>query len=598
MRSRIVRCASVAVAAAAACADFDMKADRVPSSLEIAPRDTMITAGDPVRLTVQLFDQEGSPMRLPSWAPPTWSVSDSLALEIAPSGELNVLRGGDLEVAASVAGLDVETRLRINPRSVRLTAPVIYLNQVIQNPGASVPLIAGRPALLRVFVTGDQISFYAPPHVRATLYLEGEVVLSELVEPGSDLIPTEVREDRIDFSYDVIIPGELVQPGLELVVDLDTEDVVPKSPGSEPRIPAEGRMRLNVIEMPVLDQTFVPTLLTWDPDERVFDWTRGLNPESQQVQITRTLLPVGEMEIAVHDTFETDADLRTHNGWLQYLREVEVLWNMEGRKGYYYGVVQLPQGSRWGGYGYYDGRHVSVGATRASTYAHEMGHNMTLRHAPCGGAGSPDPRYPYEGGSTGRWGYDFVRGALVEPGVYKDLMGYCSPDWVSDYHFVRAMDHRLAVESAPAHAGQPERTLMLWGSASADAVFLEPAFLIEAVADMPGERGPYRLEGFGPGGELRFAFGFTPNPVDHGGAHFLFNVPYDPESDGVLGSVVLSGPGGEFTLGPSSTPPMAIIQDRATGQIRAIRRDWEGGGARPGADIQIMVSEGLPGGVR
>ena len=61
-------------------------------------------------------------------APPTWTVSDPLALEIAPNGELKALRGGDLEVAASVAGIDVETRLRINPRSVRLAAPVIYLN--------------------------------------------------------------------------------------------------------------------------------------------------------------------------------------------------------------------------------------------------------------------------------------------------------------------------------------------------------------------------------------------------------------------------------------------------------------------------------------
>ena len=597
MRFRIVRCATVAAAAAAACADLAMESDRVPAALVIAPRDTMITAGDPARLTVSVFDREGSPMRLPSWAPPIWTVSDSLALEIAPSGELNALRGGDLEVAASVAGLGVETGLRINPRSVRLTAPVIYLNQVIQNPEASVPLIAGRPALLRVFVTGDQISFYTP-HVRATFHLGGEVVLSELVGPGSDLLSDEVREGRIDRSYDVPVPGELIRPGLELVVELDTEDAVPKSPGSETRIPAQGRMPLNVIEMPVLDQTFVPTLLTWAPDDRVFDWTRDLNPESPQVRITRTLLPVGDMEIAVHDTFETDADLRTHNGWLQYLREVEVLWNTEGRKGYYYGVAQLPQGSRWGGYGYYDGRHVSVGATRASTYAHEMGHNMTLRHAPCGGAGSPDPDYPYAGGSTGRWGYDFGSGALVGPGVFKDLMGYCSPDWVSDYHFVKAMNHRLAVESAPAQAGRPEKTLMLWGSASADAVFLEPAFPIEAVADVPGQGGPYRLEGFGPGGELRFAFGFTPNPVDHGGAQFLFNVPYDPERDGALASVVLSGPGGEFRLGQSSTPPMAIIRDRATGQVRAIRRNWEGGGAGRDGDLEIMVSEGLPGGVR
>lgn len=594
---RMVRCATIAVAAAAACAELAMEPDRVPTALGISPGDTMITAGDPARLTVHVFDQHANPMRLPSWAPPIWTVSDSRALEIAPSGELNALRGGDLQVGASVAGLAVGTGLRINPRSVRLTAPVVYLNQVIQNAEASVPLIPGRQALLRVFVTGDQISFYMP-HVRATFYLDGEVVLSELVEPGSDLLPDEVEEGRIDRSYDVPVPGELIRPGLELVVELDTEGVVPKSPGSEPRIPAQGRMPLNIIEMPVLDQTFVPTLLTWAPDDRVFDWTRDLNPESPQVRITRTLLPVGDMEIAVHDTFETDADLRTHEGWLQYLREVEALWNMEGRKGYYYGVVRLPQGSRWGGYGYYDGRHVSVGATSASLYAHELGHNMTLRHAPCGGAGAPDPDYPYSGGGTGRWGYDFERGALVEPEVFKDLMGYCSPNWVSDYHFVKAMKHRLAVEIAPADTARPEKTLMLWGSASRDAVFLEPAFLIEAVADVPGEGGRYRLEGFGPAGELRFAFGFTPNPVDHGGAQFLFNVPYDPERDGALGSVVLSGPDGGFTLDASSTPPMAIIRDRVTGQVRAIRRDWEGGGAGPGGDREVIVSEGLPGGVR
>ena len=574
-----------------------MEPDRVPAALAVAPRDTMITAGDPAKLTVHVFDQDGNPMRFPSWAPPIWTVSDSLALEIAPNGELNALRGGDLQVNASLAGLGVGTGLRINPRSVRLTAPVIYLNQVIQNPEASVPLIAGRKALLRVFVTGDQISFYTP-HVRATFYLDGEVVLTELVEPGSDLLPDEVQEDRIDRSYDVLVPGELIQPGLELVVELDTEGVVPKSPGSETRIPAQGRMPLNIIGMPVLDQTFVPTLLTWAPDNRVFDWTRDLNPESPQVRITRTLLPVGDMEITVHDTFESDADLRTHDGWLQYLREVEALWNMEGRKGYYYGVVQLPQGSRWGGYGYYDGRHVSVGATSASLYSHELGHNLTLRHAPCGDAAQPDPDYPYSDGSSGRWGYDFERGILVDPEVFKDLMGYCSPDWVSDYHFVRAMNHRLAVENAPAEAGRPEKMLMLWGSASRDAVLLEPAFLIEAVADVPGEGGPYRLEGFGPGGELRFAFNFTPNPVEHGGAQFLFNVPYDPERDGALESVVLSGPGGEFTLDPSSTPPMAIIRDRGTGQVRAIRRNWEGRVAGPGGDLEIIVSDGLPGGVR
>jgi len=581
----------------AGCEDLALESAKVPGAIELSPRDTMITAGDPAKLTVQVFDRDGHPMKgPPSWTPPEWTVSDPRALAIAPNGELDARRGGELRVGASVAGLEDRTGLRINPRSVLLTAPVVYLNQVIQSPEAGVPLIAGREALLRVFVTGDQISFYQP-HVRATFYLDGQAVLTEVMGPESDVLSDSVEEGRLDRSYDALVPPDLVRPGLELVVELDTEGVVPLSPGSRPRIPAQGRMRLNVVKMPVLDQTFVPTLLTWAPDERVFDWTRDLSPESPQVQMTRTLLPVGDMEVTVHETYETDADLRTGEGWGQYLREIRALHSMEGSRGYYYGVVQLPQGSASGGRGYI-GYPVSVGRPRADTYAHEVGHNTSLRHAPCGGAGGPDPNYPYGEGSSGRWGYDFEHGVLVDPGRYRDLMGYCLPDWVSDYHFVKAMKHRLTQELAAPEPGAPEKTLMLWGSASRGELLLEPAFLVQAAADVPGETGPYRLAGFGPGGELRFAFRFTPTPVEHGGAHFLFNVPYDPERDGALARLVLSGPGGEFTLDRSSAPPMAIIRDGATGQVRAIRRDWDGGLPNVGGDIEIMVSDGLPGGAR
>ena len=41
---------------------------------------------------------------------------------------------------------------------------------------------------------------------------------------------------------------------------------------------------------------------------------------------------------------------------------------------------------------------------------------------------------------------------------------------------------------------------------------------------------------------------------------------------------------------------MAIIRNIATGQVRAILRDWAGGFARAGGDVEILVSDGLPGG--
>ena len=585
-----------ALVAVAGCGDLALNPGQEPAIIELTPEDTLMTAGDAAQLRILVFDRDYNPLPgPPSWAPPTWEWTDSGAVDIASDGRLQTNTGGDLRVTANLAGLTAWTKLRINPSSIVLTAPSIYFNQVIQNLEGDVPLIAGRPGLLRVFAAGDEVSFYQLS-VRAELYRDSEVVQSAVMPSGSDVLLNEPDESRLDRSFNMEVPAELIQPGLELAVELDVENTVPKAPGSITRYPAQGTTPLNIIEMPVFQQTFVPTILNRSPDHRVFAWLRGIAPDSRHVEVTRTLLPIGDMEISVHDTFYTDSNLTTNNGWQAYLREVRVLWNLEGRMGYYYGVVQLPGGSPWGGLGYIDGTHVSVGAPNPDTYAHEIGHNMTLRHAPCGGAGSPDPGFPSSHGSIGRWGYDFQASRLISPSQYKDLMGYCSPNWVSDYHFKKAMDHRLATNETPVAAALPEQTLMLWGSASHEEVLLEPAFLVEAVPDMPTGGGAWRLTGFGPGGERRFDFGFTPSATDHGGADFMFNIPYDPERDGVLESVVLSGPDGEVTLGRSGAPPMAIIRNRATGQVRAILRNWAGGFARVAGDVEIMVSEGLPGG--
>ena len=584
-----------AMVAAAGCGDLAMEADQEPAYLELTPQDTVITPGDAAQLELRIFDREGNPLPgPPAWAPLRWEWTDTSAVEVAPNGQLLTHKGADVWVTAHLAGLRDWTRLKINPSSIALTAPSIYLNQVIQDQEGSVPLIAGRPALLRIFATGDQVSFYRPT-VRADLYRDGEVVWTAVMPLESEVLPDEPDESRLDRSFNMEIPAELIQPGLELVVELDTENTVPKAPGSITRYPAQGAMPLDIVEMPVFQQTFLPTTDYFIRDTRVFEWLRGIGPESHHVQVARTLLPIGEMEVFVHDPLYTTLDLTTKLGWRMYLRRIEAVWKMEGEMGYYYGVVVPPVGTAWSGLGYYD-RPVSVGSTSPRIYAHEVGHNMTLRHSPCGDAGSPDPAFPFPDGSIGRWGYDFQHSRVISPEFRKDLMGYCIPAWISDYHFRKAMNHRLATRETPAEPAVPEQTLMLWGSASHEEVLLEPAFLVEAVPDMPTGGGAWRLTGVGPGGERRFDFGFSPNETEHGGANFRFNIPYDPERDGAIESVVLSGPDGEVTLGRSSTPPMAIIRDRATGQVRAILSNWAGDLARVGGDVEIMVSEGLPGG--
>ena len=117
----------------------------------------------------------------------------------------------------------------------------------------------------------------------------------------------------------------------------------------------------------------------------------------------------------------------------------------DGKRAYYYGAVIPPAGSPYGGVGYV-GYPASVGALWAIT--HEIGHNMNLLHAPCGGPRNVDPDYPYEDGHIGQGGFDFVlEQTLKDPAVQYDVMSYCHPRWISDYHFNKALTYRLEQES-------------------------------------------------------------------------------------------------------------------------------------------------------
>jgi len=84
-----------------------------------------------------------------------------------------------------------------------------------------------------------------------------------------------------------------------------------------------------------------------------------------------------------------------------------------------------------------------TGTESGITAAHEIGHAHGRYHAPCGGAAGPDPGFPYSNGAIGAWGYDLISNALVDPAQGKDLMGYCQPEWISDYNF-NALATRIA----------------------------------------------------------------------------------------------------------------------------------------------------------
>ena len=98
----------------------------------------------------------------------------------------------------------------------------------------------------------------------------------------------------------------------------------------------------------------------------------------------------------------------------------------------------------------------------ASTMAHELGHNHGREHSPCN-VSDGDPAYPYSGGMIGSWGYDKRTGSLLDPDRYADIMGYCSPPWVSDWTY-QAFLERIAILNGAASARViiPEGAALRW----------------------------------------------------------------------------------------------------------------------------------------
>ena len=278
---------------------------------------------------------------------------------------------------------------------------------------------------------------------------------------------------------------------------------------------------------------------------------------------------------------------------------------MEGGTGHYKGVMSRPVTGA-GGVARLPGRS-SFSQPYRHTIAHELGHNLKLYHAPCGRAGGPDLSYPYPDGSTGAWGYDSRAGGKLVPPSRPDLMSYCGPEWVSDYHFANALRFRLYDEGSAAVAAvsASTRSLLLWGGVGADSVpYLEPAFVIDAPAALPDSAGEYRVTGRTAGGGQLFSLSFTiPETADgDGSSSFAFGLPVRAGWEGSLATITLDGPGGTVTLDGESDIPMAILRDPRTGQVRGILLDpplatevaADAAGALAPA-LEVLFSRGIPG---
>ena len=486
-----------------------------------------------------------------------------------------------------------------------------YLTQAIQSFNNPVPLVAGESSMLRVFYPVADQEIVARPPVRATFYHGGAPVHSIDVQGRPPIeTPVSLTYSLSEVTAQAEVPGWVVAPGLEWVIETDPDGILEPGPGIGVRLPESGLQAVEVTDVPTLDLTIVPFLWNENPDRTILSATEYLTAEDDLFWQTRDLLPVQDFSLTVREFVWTSVDPVTDN-IAQIARETSAVRTLDGGQGHYMGILRDFVGAIAT-----SGGRVAVAPLSGQTIVHELGHNMSLGHAPCGPVGSDiDPHYPYIRGSIGVWGadlYDVYKSGSrrvndrVIPPDSPDIMGYCSAmPWISDYHFRNAIEYRLTEEVIDqSTVVASTQSLLLWGGFDENGkLVLEPAFAVDAEPSVPSGYGPHRVTGLDADDRVLFSMDFTMDSMaDSEGGAFSFILPVQSSWKDDLYRIELSGPEGVATVGRNGESAVAMLKDRFSGQVRGFLRDVptdrkgsvSGRRILPEPGLDVLISMGVP----
>lgn len=511
-----------------------------------------------------------------------------------------------------------------------------FITQGTQRLYQPVDLVAGRDAYVRVWVMANQLNT-VQPRVRIRLFHGSTEVQSTLVNAGTGSVGLMTNESAsLTSTWNVAVPGALVIPGLRFTAEVDPENLIAEQIETDNRYPLDGS------PLTVVARQLSPLQVRMVPIRQSVNGLLGevdqTNVESFLVE-ARKLYPIGAYNVDIRATYTTNApaltSTNTNGEWQTVLNEILALRaTADQSTRYYFGVVKVPYTLGQIGIAMLPsgpegtGSRAAVGVDhvllRSRNMAHELGHNLGRKHAPCGAQEGLDEFYPDRGGATVSSGLDLTTLEVKLANAF-DVMSYCHPYWVSWYTWERIFAWRLAspVAAPPAlSASSGGDGLLVWGRIGSGRVILEPAFRTAPTGFRPDPHSAWQVEGRDATGALLFRHGFAPEAVADGGRderQFAFVLPIGAADAERLASLRVSGPDGSAVqharsgpIEPGDAPvarplrpgvrrltwdetrhPMALIRDAATGEILSFAR----GGAidlwSSGRSFDLQLSDGV-----
>jgi len=355
----------------------------------------------------------------------------------------------------------------------------LELNQEIQRADNSVPLIAGKPTMLRIHARAA--GSYAINHVYAqvTATRDGAPLPGSPITLGPWAVFSTPDRSSMGGTFNVRLPDTWLQGNVQINVALDPAQAIAE-PIEDNNLSSVSIQFHNVAPIKIV---LVPVNYTHIPTNTTFPGPTDDRSSQGPLQY----YPISAVEVSFHAPMAFSGDLSQGSEWNRLLNAVTDLRTADGAPSstLYYGVVPSNMegvSTPYAGLGWI-GLRVSIGFQGVLT--HEGGHNLGLWHAPCHVDG--DPAYPYPNGIIGQWGINITQNRPISPYTY-DIMSYCGGDAFSDYHYIKMFNnltgaHAAALNSSAGPALLVRATLDASGATQMEASYRLPSVLAESTGE-------------------------------------------------------------------------------------------------------------------